>query len=83
MNNYDQQPRTTINTEVGLNSFLTKMFGWMGAAVLVSAVVAYWMSTQMAFLQTLKGGGLLIPIIVWFILPFVISGQSMKRPTVA
>ncbi|WP_125683261.1 Bax inhibitor-1/YccA family protein [Levilactobacillus yonginensis] len=83
MNNFDQQPRTTVNTEVGLNSFLTKMFGWMGAAVLVSAVTAFYMSTQVTLLQSLHGGSLWIPIIVWFILPFVISGQSMKRPTVA
>ena len=43
MNNYQQQPRETINTQVGLNSFLTKMFGWMGLAVLVSAATAFYM----------------------------------------
>ncbi|AYM03447.1 Bax inhibitor-1/YccA family protein [Levilactobacillus yiduensis] len=83
MNNYDQQPRTTVNTEVGLNSFMTKMFGWMAAAVLVSAVTAYLMIPMASQAQGLHGAGLWLPIIVWFILPFVISGQSMKRPTVA
>ncbi|MFD1455619.1 Bax inhibitor-1 family protein [Levilactobacillus lanxiensis] len=83
MNNYDQQPRTTVNTEVGLNSFMTKMFGWMGAAVLVSAVTAFMMTPMASQLSNLRGGSLWIPLIVWFILPFVISGQSMKRPTVA
>ncbi|WP_203642758.1 Bax inhibitor-1/YccA family protein [Levilactobacillus andaensis] len=84
MNNFDQQPRTTVNTEVGLNAFLTKMFGWMGLAVLISAATAFVMATQFSgAVQSLSRGGLLLPIIVWFILPFVISGQSMKRPTVA
>ncbi len=84
MNNYEQQPRQTINTEVGLNGFMTKMFGWMGLSVLVSAVTAFLMATQFSgALQNLNGGMVILPIVVWFILPFVISGQSMKRPTVA
>ena len=82
MNNYEQQPRETINTQVGLNRFLTKMFGWMGLAVLVSALTAYLMVTN-GSASMMRGGGMLVGLIVWFILPFVISAQSMKRPTVA
>lgn len=42
MNNFqnDPQPRT-INTQVGLRSFLTKMYGYMSLAVLVSAITVY------------------------------------------
>ncbi|HIW71019.1 MAG TPA: Bax inhibitor-1/YccA family protein [Candidatus Levilactobacillus faecigallinarum] len=82
MNNYQQQPRETINTQVGLNSFLTKMFGWMGLAVLVSAATAFYMVSSGA-VYAMRGTGMLVGLIVWFILPFVISAQSMKRPTVA
>lgn len=82
MNNYQQQPRETINTQVGLNSFLTKMFSWMGLAVLVSAATAFYMVNSGAA-SAMRGGAGLIGIIVWFILPFVVSAQSMKRPTVA
>ncbi|MDT6980877.1 Bax inhibitor-1/YccA family protein [Levilactobacillus zymae] len=80
MNNFQQQPRETINTQVGLNAFLTRMFGWMGASVLVSALTAYLM---VASNVRMSSGGMLIALIAWFILPFVISGQSMKRPTTA
>ena len=80
MNNFQQQPRETINTQVGLNAFLTRMFGWMGASVLVSALTAYLM---VASNIRMSGGGMLVALIVWFILPFVITGQSMKRPTTA
>ena len=34
MNNYDG--RRVVNADVGLNAFMTKMFAWMGLAVLVS-----------------------------------------------
>lgn len=42
MNNFqnDPQPRT-INTQVGLRSFLSKMYGYMSLAVLVSAITSY------------------------------------------
>lgn len=36
-----QEPRNLVNTEVGLSSFMTKMYGFMGYAVALSAVVAY------------------------------------------
>lgn len=80
MNNFQQQPQETINTQVGLNAFLTRMFGWMGASVLVSALTAYLMVVNQV---QLGNGGMLVALIVWFILPFVITGQSLKRPTTA
>jgi len=36
-----QEPRNLVNTEVGLSSFMTRMYGFMGYAVALSAVVAY------------------------------------------
>jgi FtsH-binding integral membrane protein len=43
MNNFQQEPQNprTINTQVGLRSFLAKMYGYMSLAVLVSAIVAF------------------------------------------
>ncbi|GEL14247.1 Bax inhibitor-1 family protein [Pediococcus cellicola] len=36
-----QEPRNLVNTEVGLSSFMTRMYGFMGYAVALSAIVAY------------------------------------------
>ncbi|AMV70045.1 membrane protein [Pediococcus damnosus LMG 28219] len=36
-----QEPRNIVNTEVGLSSFMTRMYGFMGYAVALSAIVAY------------------------------------------
>ncbi|MFB9770653.1 Bax inhibitor-1/YccA family protein [Lactiplantibacillus modestisalitolerans] len=42
MNNFQNEPQPrTINTQVGLRSFLTKMYGYMSLAVLVSAITVY------------------------------------------
>ncbi|ARW20058.1 hypothetical protein S100892_01487 [Pediococcus pentosaceus] len=51
----DQRPNV-INTEIGLNRFLTKMYGWMAAAVAFSGVIAYlgatiWRPAVMTFLS--------------------------------
>lgn len=46
MNNYpNEQPeaRKVVNNAAGLNTFLTKMYGWMSLAVLVSAATAFWL----------------------------------------
>lgn len=40
MDNFSQSPRQEVN-EAGLNSFLTRMYGLMSLAVIVSAFVAY------------------------------------------
>lgn len=80
MNNYQQQPRETINTQIGLNSFMTKMFSWMGLAVLVSAATAFMIVASGIHFTS---GSLIIGLIVWVALPFVISVQSMRRPAIA
>ncbi|WP_367369410.1 Bax inhibitor-1 family protein [Pediococcus ethanolidurans] len=36
-----QEPRNLVNTEVGLSTFMTRMYGFMGYAVALSAIVAY------------------------------------------
>jgi len=42
MNNFQNDPQPqTINTQVGLRSFLSKMYGFMTLAVLVSAITVY------------------------------------------
>lgn len=52
VNNYTQEPqRREVNAAVGLNAFLTRMYGIMTLAVLVSAATAYLSMT--AFKTTL------------------------------
>lgn len=44
MNNYpneQQEARRVVNNAAGLNAFLTRMYGWMSLAVLVSAATAF------------------------------------------
>ena len=84
MNNYsnEQSERRIVNNAAGLNAFLTKMYGWMSLAVLVSAATAF-LTYSTVSPQTLAGGGMWIALIVWFILPFVVSLQSLKRPSLA
>lgn len=83
MNNYDQQPRRVVNDVSGLNGFLTRMYGWMALAVLVSAASAFFVLTQPSLQSLFMGGTRLLPIIVWFIIPFVINFQAVKRPTLS
>lgn len=83
MNNYDEQPRRVINTDVGLNKFLTKMYGWMAVAVLLSAFSAYYVSTTPGLMSLFTGSYRIVPLIVWFVFPFLVSGQAMKRPSVS
>lgn len=80
MNNqqFDEQPRRVVNADVGLNTFLTKMYGWMALAVLLSAVSAYFVSTNQALLSTMTGSGMWIGLIVWFIFPFLVNGQPLN-----
>ncbi|WP_283678280.1 Bax inhibitor-1/YccA family protein [Lentilactobacillus sp. Marseille-Q4993] len=87
MNNYpnEQSARKVVNDVAGLNSFLTKMYGWMTLAVLVSAGVAYFTITagNGLFVQSVLQNPLLYwgSFIVWFIVPFVVTFQALKRPT--
>ncbi|GAY72827.1 Bax inhibitor-1/YccA family protein [Lentilactobacillus kosonis] len=86
MDNFsNQNARRVVNADAGLNKFLTKMYGWMSLAVLVSAITAYLVveagngtvAMAMAANPLIRWGSL----IAWIIIPMVISVQSMKRPT--
>lgn len=83
MNNFDEQPRRVVNADVGLNSFLTKMYGWMALAVLVSGGAALFVATSPSLLAIFSGRLWWIPLIVWFVFPFIVSGQAMKRPALS
>ena len=85
--NFNQRPdvdrntgRIIVNDSAGLNRFLTKMYSWMGLAVLISAIVAYY-AGKVAGFQTSGVSGLLL-LAVWFILPFVMGRQAMKNSVV-
>ncbi|KRK49212.1 integral membrane protein, interacts with FtsH [Secundilactobacillus kimchicus JCM 15530] len=83
MNNFEQQPRRVVNDVSGLNGFLTRMYGWMALAVLVSALSAFYVLTQPSLQQVFLGGSRLLPLIVWFVIPIVINFQAIKRPTLS
>ncbi|MFC6180860.1 Bax inhibitor-1/YccA family protein [Lactiplantibacillus daowaiensis] len=76
MNNFQQEPQQgprTINTQVGLRSFLTKMYGYMSLAVIVSAVVAYLSMT--IWKPVIYGAFASHPLV--FLMIFVISMFAM------
>ncbi|WP_444965256.1 Bax inhibitor-1/YccA family protein [Pediococcus pentosaceus] len=82
----DQRPNV-INTEIGLNRFLTKMYGWMAAAVAFSGVIAYlgatiWRPAVMTFLSQ---GRMSIWVIFIALFLFMIFGQkaALQNPTVS
>ena len=74
--------RIIINEDdqAGLNSFLTKMFGWMSLSVLVSAIVAYYAGEVMRYQMTGRMSWLLL--FAWFIVPFIISRQAFRNATI-
>ncbi|MHA8138567.1 Bax inhibitor-1/YccA family protein [Lactobacillaceae bacterium Scapto_B20] len=76
MNNFDQPTeRRTVNNAVGLNSFFTRVYGWMGASILISALVAYYV---IAAGISMSGGSAIVMMIVWAIIPFVVQGVAMR-----
>ncbi|PAK60532.1 hypothetical protein B9K02_00180 [Lentilactobacillus kefiri] len=90
MNNYpNEQPeaRKVVNNAAGLNTFLTKIYGWMSLAVLVSAATAFLVSGSvaggMAVYIAAHRGVMWGSVILWFFLPIIISIQALKRPTLA
>ena len=83
MYNFDEETRRVINAYVGFNKFLTKMYGWMAVAVLLSAVAALYVTTTPSLMSLFTGSYRIVPIIVWFVFPFLVSGQAMKRPAVS
>ncbi|ORN06800.1 Bax inhibitor-1/YccA family protein [Lentilactobacillus parabuchneri] len=90
MNNYpneQQEARRVVNNAAGLNAFLTRMYGWMSLAVLVSAATAFLVTGSvtggMATYIATHQGIMWIGMILWFVMPFVVSMQALKRPTLA
>ncbi len=63
------------------------MYGWMGIAILVSAATAYLLATanqgQLLISMAKSPAILWGSMILWFVIPFVVSVQSLKRPTLA
>ncbi len=55
----------------------------MAVAVLLSAFAAFYVSTTPALMSLFTGSYRIVPIIVWFVFPFLVSGQAMKRPSVS
>lgn len=82
----DQQQKV-INTEIGLNRFLTKMYGWMAAAVAFSGVIAYMGATiwRPAIMTFLSQGRMSIWIIFIALFMFMIFGQkaALRNPMVS
>ncbi|EHO50943.1 Bax inhibitor-1/YccA family protein [Lentilactobacillus kisonensis] len=89
MDNYpNERPneRKMVNNAAGLNAFLTKMYGWMSLAVLVSAATAFLISNSLRQSGTAvnpNSGIMWGALILWFVLPFIVSFQALKRPTLA
>ncbi|CAM3080821.1 Bax inhibitor-1/YccA family protein [Lactiplantibacillus plajomi] len=83
MNNFqnDPQPRT-INTQVGLRSFLSKMYGFMALAVLVSAATAYVSMTVFAAqIQAAFGAHPIWALLIFIISMFVMIGGIQRNAT--
>ncbi len=72
--------RIIVGNPSGLNSFLTRMYGWMTLSVLISAIVAYY-AGRIANVG-MNGLSSLVLMIVWFIMPFVIDRQALKNSAV-
>ncbi|AQW21942.1 hypothetical protein PL11_008455 [Lentilactobacillus curieae] len=86
MNNFpNEDARRVVNADSGLNSFLSKMYGWMALAVLVSAATAYFVVNvgQGQIVYTMMANPFLKwgSLIAWMIIPIMISFQALKRPT--
>ncbi|MCH4164566.1 MAG: Bax inhibitor-1/YccA family protein [Lentilactobacillus diolivorans] len=80
MDNYPNEERRVVNNAAGLNAFLTRMYSWMSLAVLISAATAFLISgSGIAITRGMMWGSM----ILWFVIPFVVSFQALKRPTLA
>ncbi|MEJ6400497.1 Bax inhibitor-1/YccA family protein [Nicoliella lavandulae] len=76
MNNFDQPTeRRSVNNAVGLNTFFSRVYGWMGASVLISALVAFFVINAGI---SMSGGAAIVLIIVWAVIPFLIQGAAMR-----
>ncbi|ETY74450.1 Bax inhibitor-1/YccA family protein [Lactiplantibacillus fabifermentans] len=83
MNNFQNDPQPqTINTQVGLRSFLTKMYGFMTLAVLVSAIsVALSMTVFQAQINALFSTHPMIMLIIFIVSMFAMIGGIQKNAT--
>ncbi|AVK62370.1 hypothetical protein C5Z25_11645 [Lactobacillus sp. CBA3605] len=83
MNNFQNGPQpSTINTQVGLRSFLTKMYGYMTLAVLVSAVTVYLaMNVFMTQINAAFGQHPLIFLIIFMVSMFAMIGGIQVNAT--
>jgi FtsH-binding integral membrane protein len=81
------QRQNVINTEIGLNRFLTKMYGWMAAAVAFSGMIAYLGATvwRPAIVTFLSQGRIGIWMIFIALFMFMIFGQkaALRNPLVS
>ncbi|MCT0163044.1 Bax inhibitor-1 family protein, partial [Lactiplantibacillus pentosus] len=83
MNNFqnDPQPRT-INTQVGLRSFLTKMYGFMTVAVLVSALTVYLSMTMFqAQIYAAFNAHPIMALVIFIVSMFVMIGGIQANAT--
>ena len=81
------QERNIINQEVGLNRFLTKMYGWMALAVAFSGTIAYmgatvWRNSIMSMFTQNSG---MVWVIFIALFAFMIFGQraALQNPIVS
>lgn len=80
MNN---DPELYQNSNAGLNSFFTKMYGYMGAAVLISAIAAYFGSMSPAIIRIMSNPlALLVVFGLQLFLVFSLSSMNARRSSV-
>ncbi|MBW1605705.1 Bax inhibitor-1/YccA family protein [Lactobacillus sp. Sy-1] len=76
MNNFDQPTeRRSVNNAVGVNSFFARVYGWMGASILISALVAFFVIQNGI---SMSGGSAIVLMIVWAVIPFFVQGAAMR-----
>ncbi|CCI82144.1 Bax inhibitor-1/YccA family protein [Lactobacillus hominis] len=86
MNNFSQEPqRTSVNATTGLNSFLTKMYGFMTLAVLISAFVAFIApyTYLVPMLRLVSQNQIMLYVLflgVPIVLTLLIGSKSMRSP---
>lgn len=84
LDNFSQEPRQEVNM-TGLNSFLTRMYGLMSLAVIVSAVTAYitmvpFRAASLAF-ATQHSGMVWLILLLPIALSMGISFSATRNPT--
>lgn len=85
MYNFDQEPeRRHLVDEAGLNSFLSKIYGYMALAVFVSALSAYLTMTvfarQMVSLMVHHPWTMWLLLLIPIVLTFAINFQATRNP---